>query len=56
MSDRNWAEHERTMRDNPSLEDCRKLAISHRGYGWSRRPWGHWSDEQKAAYDKGYAE
>ena len=56
MAERNWAEHDRNMQDNPTLDDCRALARTHRAYGWTPRPWGHWSDEQKDAYNEGYKE
>lgn len=52
--ERNWAEHDNTMRDNATLEDCRKLGASHAGYGWSKTPWGHWTEEQQQAYREGF--
>lgn len=42
--------------ENYTLEDCRQHGRDHRGYGWSRRPWGHWTEEQKKAYEEGYYE
>jgi len=50
----NFAEIEQRLRDNPSPEDCYRHGHTHYHYGWSRRPWGHWSDEQKADYNRGY--
>ena len=40
--------------ENYTLDDCREHARTHRAYGWSRRPWGHWTDEQKKAYDEAF--
>jgi hypothetical protein len=37
-----------------TLDECRELGATHAAYGWSRRPWGHWNDEQKAAYTDGW--
>jgi hypothetical protein len=54
MAERNWAEHDRRLRDEPTLEECRGQGASAAGYGWSPVPWGHWSDEQKAAYYEGH--
>lgn len=50
----NFAENDRRLQDNPTDQDCFLQGQTHFHYGWSRRPWGHWSDEQKAAYDRGY--
>lgn len=50
----NFAEIERRMCHGPSLEDCRRQGQTHRAYQWGPRPWGHWSEEQKAAYMQGY--
>lgn len=55
MAERNWAEHDRQMRDAPTIEQCRDQGYTHAAYGWSRRPWGHWSSEQVAAYNEGYS-
>lgn len=52
--ERNWAEHDRKLRENPSLEEAAALGRSHSGYGWSCTPWGHWTEEQKAAYTNGW--
>ena len=54
MPEVNFAEVEARMRDNPSLEDCRQMGQTHKSYGWSPRPWGHWCDERKAAYHEGF--
>lgn len=52
--ERNWAEHDRQIRDNPSLEDAEKTGAAHAAYGWACSPWGHWSEEHKAAYRRGF--
>lgn len=52
--ERNWAEWDKLMRDNPTLEHCYNQGHTHAAYGWGRKPWGHWSQEQKDAYAKGY--
>ncbi|MDW9531925.1 hypothetical protein RWE87_13545 [Sinorhizobium meliloti] len=52
--DQNFAEIEQRVRDNPSDRDCFRMGHTHFHYGWSRSPWGHWTDEQKAQYDAGY--
>lgn len=52
--DRNWAEHDAQVRDNPTLEQAEGTGYIHAAYGWSCTPWGHWSEEHKAAYQKGY--
>ena len=54
MTERNWAEHDRNMRDNPTLKDCFNLGVSHAGYNWSKRSWGHWNEQQTAEYIKGW--
>lgn len=54
MADRNWAEHDRQIMLNPTLEQARGTGRIHRAYGWSKSPWGNWSDEHKAAYSEGY--
>lgn len=51
--DINFSELERYMQ-NPTIEDCFKNGHTHAAYGWSQRPWGHWTDEQKASYVKGW--
>jgi hypothetical protein len=40
--------------NNYSLEDCAKHAVAHVAYGWSPRPWGHWTAEQVDAYMAAY--
>ena len=52
----NYAEREAKLRDNPTLEECYRQGSTHAAYGWSRNPWGHWTDEQKAAYETGWHE
>lgn len=37
-----------------SLEDCRKMGLTHFHYGWSRYPWRQWTEEQKQAFREGY--
>jgi len=51
----NFAEIERKLRDEPTLDMCRAHGRTHKAYGWARSPWGHWTDEQKAAYNEGYS-
>jgi hypothetical protein len=55
-AERNWAEHDARLRDNPTEAEAAALARSHRGYGWSMRPWGHWPENVKAAYEAAYQE
>jgi len=50
----NYAELEQQLQENPTLEMCRRQGSTHHAYGWARTPWGHWTDEQKAAYYQGY--
>lgn len=52
--DRNWAEHDRQIENNPTLEQCRGTGRIHAAYGWACTPWGHWTDEQKEAYREGF--
>jgi hypothetical protein len=52
--ERNWAEHDAQIRDNPTLEDARRTGAIHASYGWSCTPWGHWSQAHKEAYRLGY--
>ena len=52
----NFAENDRKLRDEPTLEQCRAQGRTAAAYGWSAVPWGHWSEEQKAAYREGHAE
>ena len=54
MTEVNFAEHDQKIRENPSLRQAYGQAQAHFGYGWSKRPWGHWSDRHKAEYDRGY--
>jgi hypothetical protein len=54
--DWNVAERETHMRDNPTLDECAAMGATHYAYGWAPNPWGHWSDERKAAYVKGFEE
>lgn len=51
--ERNWAEHEIQMQ-NPTIEQARGTGWVHAGYGWSKNPWGHWSDELKQSYADGW--
>lgn len=55
MSEINFAENDRRLQDNPTTADLKRLAQTHRAYGWTQRPWGHWSDEQKRIYTEAYA-
>lgn len=32
----------------------RESAKTHVAYGWSKRPWGDWTDEQKRIYSDAY--
>lgn len=50
----NWAALEKQMQENPTLEMCRRNGATHYAYGWSRTPYGSWSDVQKEAYFQGY--
>lgn len=52
--ERNWAEHDRKIENNPSLEEAFGTGHTHAAYGWSKKPWGNWSEEHKAAYGRGY--
>ena len=54
MVERNWAEHDARIRDNPTLDECRQTGRIHAAYGWACTPWGPWTDEQKAAYREGF--
>ena len=54
-NDWNVAEREERIMNNPTLEECYKTGRLHKqAYGWTPCPWGHWSDERKAAYMSGY--
>ena len=50
----NWAAHDAQMRNNPTMDQCRGQGRAHYNYGWSCTPWGHWTNEQQAAYREGY--
>ena len=50
----NYAELEQYISDNPDLETCKKNGSTHAAYGWSPSPWGHWTKEQKDAYNEGH--
>lgn len=54
MTERNWAEHDRQIRENPTLEQAEGTGRVHKAYQWARSPWGNWSPEHVAAYNKGY--
>ena len=54
MPEINYAENDRRMQDNPTEADLKRLASTHYAYGWTRRPWGHWSPEQVAIYNEAY--
>lgn len=54
MTEINYAERERQVRDEPTEESCYRMGQTHFAYGWARTPWGHWSDEHKAHYYRGY--
>jgi hypothetical protein len=53
-AERNWAEHDKQLRENPTLEQAEGLGRSHAGYGWSCKPYGNWSPEHQEAYRRGY--
>ena len=52
----NYAEREKQVADNPTLEQCADSGRTHRNYGWAAAPWGNWTEEQKEAYRRGYLE
>lgn len=54
MPDRNWAEHDRRIENNPTPDECRETGRIHAAYGWSPTPWGHWTEEQRIAYLEGH--
>jgi hypothetical protein len=39
---------------NPTLEQCYQQGVTHAAYGWACSPWGHYSNEQAAAYQAGF--
>jgi hypothetical protein len=54
MKDRNWAEHDKQVFENPTLEQAKGTGATHRAYGWANSPPGNWSQEHKDAYTEGY--
>jgi len=51
----NYAELQRAIDDGTiTLAQCRRMGETHRAYGWSGTPYGHWTAEQKNAYREGY--
>jgi hypothetical protein len=56
MAEINFAEREAHIRDNPTLDECISTGRTHAAYRWASSPWGHWTDEQKAAYRQGFLE
>lgn len=52
----NYADNERRLADDPTPEMVRKHAQDHVAYEWSRRPWGHWSEENKRIYNEAFDE
>lgn len=52
--ERNWAEYEKHIQESPTIEECYGTGHTHFHYGWSRTPWGNWTEEQKEAYYKGF--
>lgn len=37
-----------------TLQECYDAGVRHRAYNWAQSPWGHWNDEQMAAYLRGF--
>jgi|GEM_PF-5491824 len=56
MTEVNWAENDRRLIEAPTLESARRMGATHCAYGWACTPWGHWSDDHKAAYREGFEE
>lgn len=54
MAHINYAEHDKQLELAPTLAQCERLGGTHKAYGWSRSPWGNWTEEQKDAYSRGY--
>lgn len=55
MAERNWAEHDRRIDTDPTLDECRAMGRIHRAYGWAANP--RWPEEdRKAAYYEGFNE
>lgn len=54
VTDRNWAEHDKQVFENPTLEQAEGTGRVHAGYGWACSPPGCWSEDHKAAYRKGF--
>lgn len=54
MTEINFAERETYMQGQPELKDCRRMGSTHKAYGWAPSPWGHWTEDRKAAYMEGY--
>jgi hypothetical protein len=51
----NYAEFQRYIDDGTiSLDACRRMGSTHKAYGWSCTPHGHWNEAQKQAYRDGY--
>lgn len=50
----NFAENDRKLINEPTLESCRRMGSTHAAYGWACSPWGHWPEEMKAAYREGF--
>lgn len=38
-----------------SLAACQRMGSTHKAYGWSCTPPGHWTAEQAQAYRDGYS-
>ena len=55
MAEINYAERERQLMNEPTIADCERMGSTHFHYGWSKNPWGHWTDEQKEAYQRGFS-
>ena len=51
---RNWAEHDKQVRENPTDEQAYKMGGTHAAYNWVSHPPGNWPEHQQALYRQGY--
>lgn len=54
MSERNWAEHDKQVRESPTLKQAEDTGRIHKSYLWAKSPYGGWDEEYVAAYNRGY--
>lgn len=53
MNEVNYAENDKRLWEEPTIEEARRMGNTHAAYGWSMR-FGRWSQEHIKAYKEGY--